>query len=102
MRRRLQIHYRTRKLERQCTISVEARKTYGLDIAAKLQQRIAEIEAADTLDMLVQYNIGRCHVLLGGRQGQYAMDLVHPHRLIIEKDHNDMSVALIVDIIDYH
>lgn len=26
----------------------------------------------------------RCHALHGNREGQYAMDLVHPHRLVFE------------------
>jgi len=32
---------------------------------------------------MIQYGIGRCHHLHGDRKDQYALDLVHPFRMII-------------------
>ena len=52
--------------------------------------------------MLIQYRIGRCHELKGKRKKQYAMDLVHPYRLIFERRGTEIQIAYIMDIVDYH
>ena len=62
-------------------------------MADKIHQRIDEIHAADTVEMLMEAHIGRCHPLTGNRKGQYAMDLVHPKRLVFEKRGNQIQVA---------
>lgn len=36
------------------------------------------------------------------RKGQYAVDLVHPYRLVFEKHGNEIQVAHIMEIVDYH
>ena len=98
----LEIVYRNKKLEKVCTNAHEAEKSYSPQMAEKIHMRIDEITAADTVEMLVQFHIGRCHALHGDRKGQYAMDLVHPYRLIFEKRGDLIQVALIVEIVDYH
>jgi len=64
--------------------------------------RIGEIEAADTVEDMIKYRIGRCHPLTNNRKGQYAVDLVHPYRLVFEKSGNKIQVAHIMEIVDYH
>lgn len=98
----MQVKYRTNKLQKQCTNFFEARKAYGLAVAEKLHQRIDEITAADSIEMLVQCKIGRCHPLHGNRKDQFAMDLVHPHRLVFEKYNGQLHVVQVVEIVDYH
>lgn len=51
---------------------------------------------------MVQFHIGRCHPLKGNRKGQYAMDLVHPYRLVFEKIGNEIQIANVMEIVDYH
>ena len=58
---------------------------YGRKMAEKIQQRIDQITAADSVEMLIEFHIGRCHPLKQNRKGQYAVDLVHPYRLVFEK-----------------
>ena len=82
----MEITYKTRKIEKVCTIASEAEKKYGLEMANKIHQRIDEIDASDTVEEMVQFHIGRCHPLKGDRKGQYAMDLVHPYRLVFKKN----------------
>lgn len=98
----MQIEYRTRKLERVCTNASEAEKKYGCEMAMKIHQRIDEISAADTVELMIQYGIGRCHLLKGNRKNQYAVDLIHPYRLIFENKGNEIQIANIMEIIDYH
>ena len=71
-------------------------------MADKIHIRIFQIETAERVSELLMYGIGRCHVLEGNRRGQYAMDLVHPYRLIfVEEDEMTVSVR-IEQIEDYH
>lgn len=75
---------------------------YGERMAALIHQRINELESADSIDMLVRFAIGRCHPLKGERRGEYAMDLVHPHRLIFEQIESEIKVVRIINIENYH
>lgn len=63
--------------------------------------RIGEISAADNVEMLIQFHIGRCHMLTQNRKGQYAMDLVNPYRLVFEKNGDEIQIANILEIVDY-
>ena len=40
--------------------------------------------------------------LANNRKGQYAMDLVHPYRLVFEKHGDEIQIAHILEIVDYH
>ncbi len=98
----MQITYKNKKLKKICTIADEAITKYGDKNAIKLQQRIQEIEAANSVDLLVKKHIGRCHLLTGDRKNQYAMDLSHPLRLIFEVKGIDINIVRIIEIVDYH
>lgn len=98
----MQIAYKTRKIEKVCTNAYEAEKKHGKEMAAKIHQRIDEIYAVDTVEEMMHFKIGRCHSLTGNRKNQYAVDLVHPYRLIFEKIGNDIQIANIMEIVDYH
>ena len=78
------------------------RRTYGREMADKIHQRIDEICAVDTVEIMIQFHIGRCPALKQNRKGQYAVDLVHPYRLVFEKIGNEIQIANILEIVDYH
>ena len=98
----LEITYRNRKIERICTNAEAAERAYGRDMADKIHQRIDELSAADTIEMMIQYHIGRCHPLSQDRKGQYALDLVHPYRLVFSKSGDKIQIANVIEIVDYH
>ena len=98
----LQIEYNNDRLEKVCTNAYEATKKYGPKMAGKIQQRISEISAAPSVETLLQFRIGRCHALGANRKGQYAMDLVHPYRLVFKKKGDDVQIVKILEIVDYH
>ena len=98
----MEILYKRRKLEKICTAFDTAVKEYGIDMAEKIHQRIDEITSAPNSDFLIKYKIGNCHHLKGNRKNQYAMDLVQPNRLIFENKNDNIQIALIEEIIDYH
>lgn len=98
----MEIQYKTKKLRKICMDAAKAEKAYGVEMSEKIQMRIDEISAADTVEMMIENHIGRCHPLKGDRKGQYAVDLVHPYRLVFEKHTNGIQVAHIIEIEDYH
>lgn len=98
----MEITYKNKKIEKECTNYSLAERNYGKDIAQKLQQRLNEISAAPDVDFLIQWHIGRCHRLSGNRNGQYAMDLTQPYRLIFIVKDTEIQIANIVEIVDYH
>ncbi len=98
----MDITYKNNKIKKVCTDAKTAEKAYGREMAAKIHQRIDEISSADTVEMMIQYHIGRCHALTQNRKGQYAMDLIHPYRLVFEKNGDEIQIANILEIVDYH
>ena len=98
----MDITYKNKKIEKVCTDAKTAERSYGRVMAEKIHQRIDEISAADTVEMMIQFHIGRCHPLTQNRKGQYAVDLVHPYRLVFEKCGDEIQIANIIEIVDYH
>ena len=98
----LDITYKNKKIKKVCTDAKTAERTYSQEMADKIHQRIDEIDASDTVEEMVQFHIGRCHPLKQNRKGQYAMDLVHPYRLVFEKNGDEIQIANILEIVDYH
>lgn len=96
------ITYKSRMLMKICTQASVAEKKYGIRMAEKIHQRVDELSAADSVDMMVKFHIGRCHALSGNRKGQFALDLVHPYRLIFAKRGEEISLVEIQEIVDYH
>lgn len=96
----MEISFKSKKIERICTDFSEATRQHGLEMATIIHQRIDELHAADSIETMTRFRIGRCHQLKGERSGQYALDLRKPHRLIFES--NDRKSVRILEIIDYH
>ena len=98
----MEVTFKTKKLRRECTELKVTNRVYGNLMAEKIRQRIREINGASTVEMLVEGSIGRCHPLKGERAGEYAMDLVHPYRLVFQKVQDTVQIAQITSIEDYH
>ena len=98
----MDITYKNKKIEKVCTDAKTAERTYVREMAEKIHKRIDEITAADNVEMMIQFHIGRCHPLSQNRKGQYAVDLVHPFRLVFEKNGEKIQIANILEIVDYH
>lgn len=77
-------------------------KTYGKEMAERISARMTQVSAADSVEMLIQYDLGRCHPLKRNRKNEFAMDLVHPFRLVFEKRGHEFELVKIISIEDYH
>lgn len=98
----MKIEYNSKSIEKICTNASVAEKKYGIKMAEKIQMRIDQIKAADSVEQMIQFHIGRCHPLKGNRKEQFAVELVHPQRLVFEKKGDEIRIANILEIVDYH
>lgn len=98
----MEIKYKSKQIEKLCTDFSLAQKKYGVKMAIKLHMRINEIVSSENFEFMIMHKIGRCHKLKGDRKEQFALDLVQPYRLILEKEGDIIQVAEVIEIIDYH
>lgn len=56
-------------------------KAYGLQMAERLQQRLQELQAANSLLDMSHLPPARCHELVN-RNGVFSVNLEHPYRLL--------------------
>lgn len=71
-------------------------------MTVKLYERLQQISRATSIETLIFLRLGRCHSLYGDRLGQYAMDLIHPYRLIFTQYGNTVDIVEIQEIVHYH
>lgn len=98
----MKVEYKNKGIEKICTNFDYAIKKHGNKMAITIHQRIKELKSIDTVEMMIMYRIGRCHKLKGNRKNEYALDLVHPYRIIFEKKGDEIQIASIKEIVDYH
>lgn len=104
------IYFRTKKLQKVCSEQREMQKQLGQTMARKLQQRMAELKAAEALSDISHLPPPRCHELTGNRAGQFSVDLEHPYRLLFipaddpipyrEDEGIDLALVTEIEIID--
>ncbi|MGH3251712.1 MAG: type II toxin-antitoxin system RelE/ParE family toxin [Trebonia sp.] len=91
----------------------DLRKKHGVVRAKKIEQRLEDLEAAETLAVMRSLP-GRCHELHGDRAGQLSLDLDHPYRLLIRPaddpgpgpggglDWSEVRAVVVIGIEDTH
>ena len=111
----MDIAFRTRKLAKTFNSGGELQKAYGARMAKAIMIRLAVLKAARNLALVPTTPPDRRHQLQGNRDEQFAVDLVHPHRLIFEANHDPLprtddggidveqvTAITIIEVIDYH
>ncbi len=111
----MHIEFSNKKLQKICCSTKESQAKYGKRMSEKIQLRMAQIAAVETLADLHMLPGARCHALTGNFKGKFAVDLVHPDRLLFSPDHEPLPVkedgglklqevtaVLIEGIGDYH
>lgn len=80
----MEISFTSKKLQKACNSDAELLRQYGKNCARKIRIRLDDLAAASTLQAFRPPTglAGRCHELVGDRQGQLSLDLEHPLRLI--------------------
>ena len=109
------ITFRTRKLGKIFNSEKELRRAYGSRRARTIMVRLAVLKNARTLSLVPTTPPERRHQLRGDRDEQYAVDLVHPYRLIFVPNHDPLprrqdggidtdavTAITIMEVADYH
>ncbi len=110
------IYFRTNKLRKMCDPSEKVHeKNFSDEMSRRLQQRLLELKAADSLSHIPNTPPPRCHELSGKLKGAFSVDLIHPFRLIFIPanepipfkedgglDLTKITEIEIIDIIDPH
>ncbi len=84
----MEISFRTKKLQKACNSAKAMNAEWGDKMAKKLQQRLSELQAADTLHDVSRLPPARCHELSNNLAGYLSVDLVHPYRLLFLPNHD--------------
>ncbi len=84
----MHVSFSTRKLQKACNSEKEMKAEWGPKMATKLQQRLMELQAAETLDQISRVPPARCHEHTQNNKGKLSVDLGHPYRLMFEPNHD--------------
>ena len=109
------IAFRTRRLERTFNSERELNRAYDRRMARTIMMRLAVLKSSRSLSLVPTTRPDRLHQLIGDRRGQFAVDLVHPFRLIFVPNHDpvplkedggidrDKVTAIrMLEVVDYH
>jgi len=83
----LDITFGNRSLEKACNSAKQSDRRWGAENGKRIRQRLEDLAAFSCLADVPSRPPFRCHPLKGDRQGQLAVDVKHPYRLIFEPDH---------------
>ncbi len=98
----MKIAFANNTLQRAATDLTRARRSWSTQgVADSYQLRIQLLQQIATIDELYQVRAVRFHALRGDRQGQYAVTLIGPWRLIFEYDEGKDEI-IVVEVTDYH
>ena len=78
----MDILFKTKKLDKQCSSQALLVRTYGSQCAKLIRRRLDELRAANFLDEIRCLPQARCHELKGKHAGKLSVDLEHPYRLL--------------------
>ncbi len=111
----MDIAFRTRTLKKTFNAANALQRSYGARMARTIMSRMAVLRAARDLGLVPTTPPDRRHQLVGDRDEQFAVDLVHPHRLVFEANHERVprkddggidtervTAITILDVVDYH
>ena len=111
----MDVSFRTKKLAKVFNSEKALKQEYGTQMFKVIMMRLAVLKNAPTLLLVPTTKPERRHMLTGGRKDQYAVDLVHPYRLIFEANHDSIprkedggidtamvTAVTVIDVADYH
>ncbi len=110
----MELSFKSKKLEKLLTNPKEMVKAFG-QMARKIDQRVKDLRAAETLEDMRMIPAARCHELKGNRKGKLAVDISRNYRLIFVPWHDpiprkddgglnwqDVTAIRILEVNDYH
>jgi proteic killer suppression protein len=107
------IFFKTAKLLKVCNSAALLQAAYGQENARRIQHRLFVLQAMPTLAEVPKLPPERCHALKGDLRGYYAVDALHPFRIVFTPvtplrgrasaaQLRLVTAITIHDIVDYH
>ena len=109
------ITFASRRLQQAFNSGKELNRQYGQRMARIIMTRMAVLDGAVNLAMVPVQRPVRRHQLSQDRDEQFAVDLVHPKRLVFEPNHDPIprledggidleavTAIRIMEVVDYH
>ena len=114
MVKQMDILFAKKKLQKDFNDEKELVRTYGR-LCRKIKLRMNVLRAAPNLAFVPTDPPDRCHELIGGRTCTFAVDLIHPHRLVFKPSENPpprkkdggidkerITSITIIEVVNYH
>ena len=111
----MDILFASNKLQKECTEMRKIQKKHGAQRAKLIGLRLDQMADAENLEILKLLPGARSHALSADRNGQWAVNLDHPYRLIFEPANEPIPLNIggglelsqinsvrILEIVDYH
>jgi plasmid maintenance system killer protein len=111
----LEISFKNKRLRKLFESAPELQRKYGNRVARTIMMRIGVLKEASHLGEVPTTKPERCHQLKANRDEQFAVDLVHPNRLVFVSSHNptprnddgginkhEVKAITIIEVVDYH
>ena len=98
----MKVEYKNKGIEKICTNFDYAIKNQGNKMPINIHKKIKELKTIDKVKSKIMYIKEKCIKLKENKKNEYALDLVHPYRLIFEKKGDEIQIASIKEIVDYH
>ncbi len=86
----MEISFVNTKLAKELADEKSILRKYGTDNGRRICQRLADVMAAENLEILRFLPQLRAHELTGDRAGQISVDVKHPRRLLLQPDHTEV------------
>lgn len=111
----MEVYFTSKKLQKYLSTHTEIIKRYGQQNGIRIEQRLTQLKAANNLEQMNSIPGARLHPLKGNRKGEYAIDVIHPFRIVLkpycdelplrndnEVDLSKIFAVTILEIVDYH
>ena len=111
----MNVTFRNTKLHKIFESESSLKRKYGPRRGTKISRHVTHLRSLQNLAMVPTKGPLRCHQLSEDRDEQFAIDLVHPFRLVFEVAHDPIprdgfggidkervTAIRIMEVIDYH
>lgn len=104
----MELEFKDKKLQKYCQSEKDLLRKYGKFQAKIILIRLNQLQAAENLYDISRLPQVRLHPLSGDRQGEFAVDLQQPKRLIFIpqngslNDYKTITKIQIIEIVNYH
>lgn len=111
----MNVYYRKTKIRKLFDSERSLKRKYGARMAEAIIHRVSVLRKSINLSEVPTTKPTRCHQLSGDRDEKFAMDLVHPYRLVFEAksdpvprdkfggiDRDRVKEVIIIGVVDYH